>query len=659
MSRLLSGTRRTGSVIALASAFVLSMGGLAHADQVRDSIETVGGVQSRTIVSGETITVNYYIFANSSGSLSGCDATVASPVTVTIVKPAGVTASTTSLEFSSCGDENTNTKPVVFGSTTPNAGYGISVTTSDDVGSYVGSNAAFTLVVTEASAPDGDGDGVADADDNCPDVANPGQENTYGDSRGDACEEPPAPSDTTDPVVTVHTPAGANGAGWYSTDPISVPVSATDDTGVTSFTCTLDGNNVTVTNPGTVSVGEGTHTVACEAADAAGNTGGDSEEFKVDATDPVVTVTPPATGLSAAGWYKTDPISVDVSASDDNLTGFTCSVDGTDQGALTAAGDTIDVTGNGSHTVACSATDAADNTGSDSEDVKIDTELPTISHTLDKTANGLGWFNEPVTADFTCDDLVSLIATCEGDHTFNEGENQNFTGKATDNADNESEDPITDIDVDLTPPDLNISGRDSGTYDICATEGPITRPSFAPSDALSGVQSSSDSWTPPSTSTGVGSYVYTATATDNADNETNGGRAYTLNYGSAAFSGPLQPINADGSSRFKLGSTVPVKFRLACNGVAIPGANATLTVKKADSYPDPGTNEAVSTSKATTGNKFRWSGADEQYIFNLSTKAGYTNPGSSSPTAFTPGTWTFTIRLDDGSTRSFNLQLVR
>jgi hypothetical protein len=39
-----------------------------------------------------------------------------------------------------------------------------------------------------APAGDQDGDGVADANDNCPTVANPDQKNTYGDARGDACE---------------------------------------------------------------------------------------------------------------------------------------------------------------------------------------------------------------------------------------------------------------------------------------------------------------------------------------------------------------------------------------------------------------------------------------------------------------------------------------
>ena len=41
--------------------------------------------------------------------------------------------------------------------------------------------------------PDADGDGVTDASDDCPLVANPDQGNGYGDARGDACEPRPAP----------------------------------------------------------------------------------------------------------------------------------------------------------------------------------------------------------------------------------------------------------------------------------------------------------------------------------------------------------------------------------------------------------------------------------------------------------------------------------
>ncbi|MGD2110327.1 MAG: SBBP repeat-containing protein [Phycisphaerae bacterium] len=68
-----------------------------------------------------------------------------------------------------------------------------------------GSTDAF---VAKFGPADTDGDGIPDADDNCPDVANPSQENGDGDDRGDLCD--PCPSDPTDscigpnPFLTAH-----------------------------------------------------------------------------------------------------------------------------------------------------------------------------------------------------------------------------------------------------------------------------------------------------------------------------------------------------------------------------------------------------------------------------------------------------------------------
>ena len=53
---------------------------------------------------------------------------------------------------------------------------------------------------------------MTDPNDNCPLVANPLQENTYGDARGDACEPPPPPDADGDgvPDATDNCPVVAN-----------------------------------------------------------------------------------------------------------------------------------------------------------------------------------------------------------------------------------------------------------------------------------------------------------------------------------------------------------------------------------------------------------------------------------------------------------------
>jgi hypothetical protein len=119
---------------------------------------------------------------------------------------------------------------------------------------------------------------------------------------------------------------------------------------------------------------------------------------------------------------------------------------------------------------------------------------------------------------------------------------------------------------------------------------------------------------------------------------------------------------SDDNSQFKLGSTVPVKFTLTdANGVPVTEEGiARLFVKQADNKPDPGVAEAISTVQGTEGNEFRPVDADTgQYIFNLSTKRGYTNPNGTVTQFTSQGTYTLSIMLNDGTSRSVNIQLVK
>jgi len=121
-------------------------------------------------------------------------------------------------------------------------------------------------------------------------------------------------------------------------------------------------------------------------------------------------------------------------------------------------------------------------------------------------------------------------------------------------------------------------------------------------------------------------------------------RAFTVAV-TAAWSNVLQPVNVDGSSIFKLGSTVPVKFQLTGASAGITNLTATLWLQRLGTTPT-GTNlEAISTSSATTGNLFRYDSTSGQYIFNLSTKP------------LSVGTYQLRIDLGDGVLRTVNISL--
>jgi len=107
----------------------------------------------------------------------------------------------------------------------------------------------------------------------------------------------------------------------------------------------------------------------------------------------------------------------------------------------------------------------------------------------------------------------------------------------------------------------------------------------------------------------------------------------------------LDPINANGSSIFKTGSTVPVKFKLQGASAGIKNLVAHLSVAKVSSGIEGTSVEAVSTSAADAGNVFRFDPSCNQYVFNLSTKSLAT------------GTWSLRVDLVDDVTHQVHVSL--
>jgi len=111
-----------------------------------------------------------------------------------------------------------------------------------------------------------------------------------------------------------------------------------------------------------------------------------------------------------------------------------------------------------------------------------------------------------------------------------------------------------------------------------------------------------------------------------------------------------QPINVDGSSVWKQGSTVPAKFAVCdANGVSIGTAGVVTSFNLVTIMHGTVTNVDESPASTTPDTAFRWDPTGQQWIFNISTK--------SAPVSVANQTYGFQILLNDGSSISFQFGL--
>lgn len=272
------------------------------------------------------------------------------------------------------------------------------------------------------------------------------------------------------------------------------------------------------------------------------------------------------------------------------------------------------------------------------QEVKIDKTSPTIVANINNPANANGWHNSDVVVTFTCNDPVPGlgVASCPSPITVaTEGEGQVITGTVYDLAGNSATASVT-LNVDKTAPTVNINAPfDGAEY----TLGQAVTADWSTNDSLSGIDTATATLPVGSVvdTSSSGAKTFIVTAVDKAGNAITRTSAYYVRY---TYGGVSRPINADGSSIFRLGSTVAVKFQLKdVSGSYITTAVARIYLAKITDNVIGTEEEAVSTSAASTGNQFRYDSTDNQYIFNLSTK----NMSS--------GTWQIRIELSDGSSK--------
>lgn len=286
----------------------------------------------------------------------------------------------------------------------------------------------------------------------------------------------------------------------------------------------------------------------------------------------------------------------------------------------------------------------------------IDGVPPITNIMLDGTLGQNNWYtsNVQVTISATDNEGGSGVAKTEysfdginwtlytESFTINTEGTRKLYYRSVDNAGNVEQIKEQVIKIDKTPPQLIINTpTDGGEYlfnqNILAD--------WSADDYISGLASATGTVTngqAVDTST-VGIKTFNVVAADNAGNQITKTVTYYVIY---KYSGILPPVKTDGSSVFRLGSTVPVKFQLQdASGIFVNNAVAKLYVAKIDNGIVGEEKEAISTSAAATGNLFRYDNTENQYIFNLATKG------------LSAGTWQLRISLDDGTSKYVNISL--
>jgi hypothetical protein len=367
---------------------------------------------------------------------------------------------------------------------------------------------------------------------------------------------------------------------------------------------------------------------------------------------------PNATGVFTLAWDPSDPATDLVYAlqhRDSDDIGWTDVNNALSTNSLEFAAGSPEGEGTWKYRVNAHESDGSPATAysNDSAAIKIDKtapNAPSVSVTADREPDYSGgsgdWFKDTVDVSVTDNGDPDLadgsagsgvdVGALPGIATYNTSGSHQTTATVKDAVGNESGSASLTVQVDATDPFLGVACPSAVLLHAAGVEATVSA-----SDDESGLGSDPTGSVAIDTSS-VGPQTVTRTATDNVGHSTTQSCTTQVQY---MFSGALQPINPDGSSIFKLGSTVPVKFRLTDAASAPIGtAVASLSVAKVSNDVEGTFDEASSTSNATSGSLFRSDGAG-QYIFNLSTKS------------LSAGTWSLRVTLDDGMTYTTRISL--
>jgi hypothetical protein len=453
--------------------------------------------------------------------------------------------------------------------------------------------------------------------------------------------------DKTPPTNVLLTATGTVGLNsWYTSD-VSIKTTGQESIS-TPLVCTADQSQTTDT------IGQAFHGSCTNDAGLAANA--TDLTIKRDATPPVLTVTfTPDAPDGNNGWWKTPGgVPYNWTCSD-----VTSGVDGSYAGGCpTPASGTT--TANGTTHFGGQIRDQAGNLSvMVSRDLKLDNVAPVVTwnsagDTCSLPGNS-GWCRGTETAAFTASDATSGLANlAQASFTQSTGTNGGSvsiaSGSVTDQAGNTNSGVNAGpYKIDSVAPTITINNPANGSNFLLNAAIPAN---YSCNDSTSGVSNCAGPVTNGSnfSTSPVGSHTFTVNATDVAGNPaTPVSYNYSVLYasGGMCLGSPghaiLQPINMDGTSVFKLGSTVPTKFRVCdANGVSIGTSNVVAQYGLTSAANTPNITVAEDIYSTTPDTAFRWDPTDQQWIFNQSTKNNSTMNAKGV-------TYLLAIKLNDGS----------
>jgi hypothetical protein len=366
--------------------------------------------------------------------------------------------------------------------------------------------------------------------------------------------------DTTPPLGAITIDGGA---AYTNNVAVSLDLHAEDISGILAYEVTdavgpwlgvIDpaATNYSDAVPGILSPGDGIKTVSACYVDIANN-------WSAACTDTIILDQTPPTAIATATKSDGTPYVAGTWTNQDVTVHFS----GTDSSGLdSVTGDATVSTEGVTPLVSGTVTDNAGNSTSASfGPIKIDKTAPAITGSRTPEANDAGWNNTDVTVSFTASDDLSGVASVTPDTVVStEGAGQAVTGTATDNAGNSAGVMVSDINIDKTPPVVEITVPGTGQYQLGETGLEAT---WSATDTLSGVAPPSSGTIPIDTSVvGTESTIVAlaGTAVDYAGNASLEVTAEYSYYVTYVFLGLLSPYQAPPRT-FHIGSAIPLKWQ--------------------------------------------------------------------------------------------------